>query len=65
MSNTNECQELKNIKYKTMLLSGTSTDITPSSGNTDTTNVDIDIRCIGVSTKPNTFHYIETTYFVC
>ena len=40
MSNTNECQELKNIKYKTMLLSGTSTDITPSSGNTDTTNVD-------------------------
>ena len=41
MSNTNECQELKNIKYKTMLLSGTSTDITPSVGNTDTTDVDI------------------------
>jgi hypothetical protein len=41
MSDTNECQELKNIKYKTMLLSGTSTDITPSSGNTDTINVDI------------------------
>ena len=41
MSNTNECQELKNIKYKTMLLSGTSTDITPSVGNTDTTNIDI------------------------
>jgi hypothetical protein len=41
MSNENECQELKNIKYKTMLLSGTSTDITPSVGNTDTLNVDI------------------------
>ena len=41
MSNANECQELKNIKYKTMLLSGTSTDITPSVGNTDTINVDI------------------------
>ena len=41
MSNTNECQELKNIKYKTMLLSGTSTDITPSVGNTDTIDVDI------------------------
>lgn len=41
MNDTNECQELKNIKYKTMLLSGTSTDITPSVGNTDTINIDI------------------------
>ena len=38
MSN-NECQELKNIKYKTMLLSGNKTEIKPNVSN-DISNID-------------------------
>ena len=40
MSKHDECQELKNIKYKTMLLNGVSNVITPRVINTDITNVD-------------------------
>ena len=41
MSDTNECQELKNIKYKTMLLSGTNTEMIPTVINAEMTDVDM------------------------
>jgi len=38
-SKSNECQDLKNIQYKTMLLNGTASDIAPQI-NDDTTSID-------------------------
>lgn len=40
MKQNHECTELKNIRYKTMLLNGNSTDIAPSAEHSDLTNIE-------------------------
>ena len=60
MSGTQECQELKNIRYKTMLLSGANANIVPT-GGVDCSCVEMILEQERISNKKEPWSKLDKT----